>query len=129
MLSPLMVRSRVPLNKGLASVIVDRYSDALTSALLGVLGLLVLPNKWNTFLLIRVAGLLIGLVLVSLLLIERRQILGMVERIGNNALTEVDSSADHRVAPLGDTNNYSRAGTVRDWNGSPDGIPWIARTY
>jgi uncharacterized protein (TIRG00374 family) len=89
MLSPLMVRNRVPLNKGLASVIVDRYADALTSAMLGFLGLLLLPYNWNTFILAGVVGLLISLVLVSLLWIRRRMILSWVEHKGNKPLIEV----------------------------------------
>jgi uncharacterized protein (TIRG00374 family) len=41
---PLLVKDRLALNKGFASVIIDRYTDLLTTSFLGLAGMLLLTH-------------------------------------------------------------------------------------
>ncbi len=82
-LKPLMVRDRVQVNKGIASVAIDHYADALMGVLLGTVGLLVLPIGRSLYLMAGVFALLLALIIISLLWLKRDLVMNAVERTGH----------------------------------------------
>ncbi|HWQ20356.1 MAG TPA: lysylphosphatidylglycerol synthase transmembrane domain-containing protein [Methanotrichaceae archaeon] len=83
LLRPLMIKDRVKVNQGLASIVVDHYADMLASILLGLAGLLILPHKWNWYVIAVVSGLLFGLSLIALLWLERDLVLRILVMTGS----------------------------------------------
>jgi len=83
LLRPLMIKDRVQVSQGLASIVVDHYADLLASILLGLAGLLILHHQWDWYVIAVMAGLLLGLSLVALLWLGRDLALKILGCIGN----------------------------------------------
>ncbi len=73
----LLVRDKVALNKGLASVVIDRYADILTIFALGLLGMLLLAQR-GPYILLASSVILLILASTSLLWLRRSSFLGML---------------------------------------------------
>lgn len=73
----LLVRDRMALNKGLASVVIDRYADLLTSFALGLWGMLFLSLS-GPYLLLASSAILMIVASTSLLWLGRSSVLGML---------------------------------------------------
>lgn len=86
LLRPLMVRDRVQVSQGLASIVVDHYADMLASILLGLAGLLILPHRWDWYVIAVMAGLLFGLSLIALLWLERGLVQRILDRTGSKPI-------------------------------------------
>ena len=89
---PYMISEKINFHRGLASVIIDHYADALTATILGITGLLVVPHKWNLYLILGVIVLLGGLFAISLLWLKRGPILKLVEMSKNRQLIDTAES-------------------------------------
>ena len=74
---PLMVRDQVALNRGLASVAIDRYVDLLTTFILGLCGMLFIANR-DTYLVLASSAILMILVSTSFLWLRRYSVLGLL---------------------------------------------------
>ncbi len=112
LLKPLMVRDRVHLNRGFASVIIDIFVDSLTATLLGITGLLILPHRWNIYLEIGVIGLFCWLFLISLLWVRRDFALRLVERMGNKQLIETARSLYDAIESIENTSRLVIVATI-----------------
>jgi uncharacterized protein (TIRG00374 family) len=73
----LLVRDKVALNKGLASVVIDRYADILTIFALGLGGMLFLAQR-GPYILLASSVILMILASTSLLWLRRSSVLGML---------------------------------------------------
>ena len=73
----LLVRDRVALNKGLASVVIDRYADLLTIFALGLWGMLFLAQR-GPYILLASSVILMILASTSLLWLRRSSVLGVL---------------------------------------------------
>jgi uncharacterized protein (TIRG00374 family) len=73
----LLVKDRVALNKGLASVVIDRYADLLTIFLLGMYGMLFLAQR-SPYLLLASSLILMILASTSLIWLRRSFVLGVL---------------------------------------------------
>jgi len=74
---PLMVRDKVTLNRGLASVVIDRYVDLLTTFILGLCGMLFIANR-DAYLVLASSAILIIIISTSLLWLRRYSVLGVL---------------------------------------------------
>jgi len=74
---PLMVRDKVTLNRGLASVVIDRYVDLLTTFILGLCGMLFIANR-DAYLVLASSAILIIIISTSLLWLSRYSVLGVL---------------------------------------------------
>jgi len=73
----LLVRDRLALNKGLASVVIDRYADLLTTFALGLWGMLFLSQR-GPYLLLASSAILMIVASTSLLWLSRASVLGVL---------------------------------------------------
>jgi glycosyltransferase 2 family protein len=95
LLRPLMIRDRVGMGQGLASVVVDHYADLLASILLALAGLLIIPRRWDLDLICVMAALLLGLMMISLLWLRRGLVIGILQMTGSRpAISAVQSLYD-----------------------------------
>lgn len=73
----LLVRDRLALNKSLASVVIDRYADLLTTCALGLWGMLFLAQR-GPYLLLASSAILMIVASTSLLWLNRSSVLGVL---------------------------------------------------
>ena len=74
---PLLVRNRLTLNKGLASVVIDRYADLLTTFALGLCGMLFLAQR-GPYLLLASSAILMIVASTSIIWLSRSSVLGVL---------------------------------------------------
>jgi uncharacterized protein (TIRG00374 family) len=86
---PFIVRDRLDLNIGIASVAVDRFSDIITVSLLGLLGIMLVSMHLGWYILPAILPLLILLLLGAMFWIKKPFLLNLIERIGYEHLTEM----------------------------------------
>jgi len=99
---PLMVRDKITLKKGTASLFIDRYSDLLTVSLLGFSGVLLLSGLFNLYLILIISLLLAALLSISLLWFKRSFLIQFVERRGPAKLLQYAKKFDEATAQLDD---------------------------
>jgi uncharacterized protein (TIRG00374 family) len=97
---PLMIRDRIDVNKGFASVIIDRYVDILTVFTLGFAGILLFSQLFGAHLGFAAIFLLIVFLPTSLLWINRPLMIRQIERLGWARLTDLAHSFDYAVKTL-----------------------------
>lgn len=85
-LKPLLVKDIVQLNKGLASVVIDHYADALTGVLLGATGLLAMQHNRSLSLMLGVFALLAFVSLMSIMWLKRDLVLRAVKKTKHNGI-------------------------------------------
>lgn len=88
---PFLVRDRIVLSKGIASVAIDRYTDILTTFILGLSGMLLLIQH-RPYLLLAFLTILLILFISSAFWYKRFFIMKHLDRLGNPFLTEIVSS-------------------------------------
>ncbi|MDD1760763.1 MAG: flippase-like domain-containing protein [Methanothrix sp.] len=93
---PLLVRDKIDLNRGIASVAIDRYADILTTFILGLSGMLLLAQQGSHLIL---ASLVILVILFSssAFWFKRHFILKQVDRLGSSRLTEIVRALDNSL--------------------------------
>lgn len=99
---PLLVRDRIDLNRGIASVAIDRYADILTTFILGFSGMLLLAQHGSH--LVLASLIILFIVVLSLAFwIKRSFIIRQIDRLGSLRLTEIAHALDsalHEVADI-----------------------------
>lgn len=94
-LKPLLVKDRIHLNKGLASVVIDHYANALTGALLGAAGLLATQHSRSLSLMLGVFALFTLVSLMSIAWLKKDLFFGAVRRTKHNGIiASVQSISD-----------------------------------
>jgi hypothetical protein len=84
----LMIKDQIDLEKGVASVIIDRSIDLFTIFLISFSGLLLFYDILSGYLLVAASSLLIILFTISFLWLKRRFMIQKVEKFGWKRLTE-----------------------------------------
>lgn len=97
---PLMVKDRIDLNRGVISVVIDRYADILTIGLLGTFGLLIYSDLFSFHLVFVILLLLAALLSASLLWLKRLYLIKGMERLGWNRLTQAVHDLDAAASAL-----------------------------
>jgi len=99
---PLLVRDRIDLNRGIASVAIDRYADILTTFILGFSGMLILAQH-GSHLILASSIILLIVVLSSAFWFKRSFIIKQINLLGSSRLTETAHALDsalHGVADI-----------------------------
>lgn len=99
---PLLVRGRIDLNRGIASVAIDRYADILTTFILGFSGMLLLTQHGSHQILAS-SIILIIVVLSSAFWFKTPFIIKQINRLGYSRLTKIAQALDsalHEVADI-----------------------------
>lgn len=91
---PLMVRDRLDLDKGAASVMVDKYADVFTTFILGLAGLLLLFHQSNWYVFMAAFSLFFVLSSTTLLWLKRPLVINAVETLGSERFVAMASSLD-----------------------------------
>lgn len=93
-LKPEMVKDRIDVGKGLASVIIDHWADALTAVLLGTIGLfgILLYKEGTSFVLIILVPILGLLIFLTAVLLRKYLIMKAVEKINYDKITYMANS-------------------------------------
>ncbi len=92
-LKPLMVKDRIDVSKGMASVILDHWVDFMTTALLGMIGLLGVLHMRNWhFLVIIFLSLFSVIAFLSLILLKKDLTMNAVYWINYNRITHMAGS-------------------------------------
>jgi len=97
---PLLVRDKIDINRGIASVAIDRYSDILTTFILGLFGMLLLAQH-GSHLILAYSIILLIIVLSSAFWFKRPFIIKQIDRSGFSHLAKIAYSLDsalHDVA-------------------------------
>ncbi|MDD1762408.1 MAG: flippase-like domain-containing protein, partial [Methanothrix sp.] len=79
---PLLVRDRLDLSTGVASVVIDRYADILTTFILGVTGITLLVHN-STYMILSLSTVLALLLGASALWVKRSFVIRTIERLGS----------------------------------------------
>jgi uncharacterized protein (TIRG00374 family) len=98
---PLLVRDRVDLNWGIASVAIDRYADILTTFILGLSGMLLFAQN-GSHLILASSIILFIVVLSSAFWIKRSFIIKQMDRLGSLRLTEIAHALDSALHDVTD---------------------------
>lgn len=87
-LKPLMVKDRIDVGKGMASVIIDHWADTMTAVILGIVGLLGIfhMSNWQIILLI-LASLSSMLIILTGILLRKDLVMSGVRRINHGRIT------------------------------------------
>ena len=99
---PLLVRDRIDLNRGIASVAIDRYADILTTFILGLSGMLLLAQH-GSHMILASSIILFIVVLSSIFWFKRSFIIKQMDRLGSSRITEIAHALDsalHGVADI-----------------------------
>ncbi|MGA9097637.1 MAG: lysylphosphatidylglycerol synthase transmembrane domain-containing protein [Methanotrichaceae archaeon] len=89
-LKPLMVKDRIDVGKGMASVIIDHWADTMTSVILGIIGLLAVLHMRNWQLVLLILAPLSGmLVFLSSVLLRKDLVVRVVQRINRKRITNM----------------------------------------
>ncbi|MHC1593950.1 MAG: lysylphosphatidylglycerol synthase transmembrane domain-containing protein [Methanotrichaceae archaeon] len=99
---PLMVRDRININRGITSVVIDRYADILTIFLLGFSGLLLLSRFFGAYLIFAFFAFLIILLPASLIWLKRPFMIRQIDRLGWTKLTELARAFDEAIETIED---------------------------
>lgn len=94
----LLVRDRVALKKGLASVVIDRYADLLTTFALGLCGMF-FTAKRGPYLLLGSSAILMIVALTALLWLKRSSILGLL-REQSSRLTGIADALEDAICDV-----------------------------
>lgn len=100
---PFIIRNKIDINLGMASVAVDRFADIATVSLLGISGImLVSAHRGGWFIIPAIAAPLIILFTVALIWMKRPLILDIIERIGYMRITAVANALNKVFDNLND---------------------------
>ncbi len=89
-LKPLMVKDRIDVGKGMASVIIDHWADTMTAVILGIIGLLAILHMRNWQLVLLILAPLSGmLIFLSGVLLRKDLVMRAVYRINHERLTSM----------------------------------------
>jgi len=94
----LLVRDRVALNKGLASVVIDRYADILTIFALGLWGMLFLAQR-GPYILLASSVILMILASTSLIWLRRSSVLRML-RSRSSRFIEIANAIEDAICEV-----------------------------
>ncbi len=97
---PLMVKDRVDLNRGVLSVVIDRYADILTIGLLGTFGLLIFSDLFSFHLVFVILLLLAATLSAPLLWLKRLYLIKGMERLRWKRLTQAVHDLDASASAL-----------------------------
>lgn len=98
---PLLVKDRVDLSRGIASVALDRYSDILTTFLLGLCGMTLLA-RWGSHMILASSMLLLIIVFSSAFWFKRPFLLKQVDRLGSARIKEAANALDRALGSVVD---------------------------
>ena len=98
---PLLVRDRIDLNRGIASVAIDRYADILTTFILGFSGMLLLAQH-GSHLILASSIILFIVVLSSAFWFKRSFIIKQMDRLGSSRITEIAHALDSALHSVTD---------------------------
>jgi glycosyltransferase 2 family protein len=98
---PLLVRDRIDLNRGIASVAIDRYADILTTFILGFSGMLLLAQH-GSHMILASSIILIIIVLSSAFWFKRSFIIKQMDRLGSSRITEIAHALDSALHSVTD---------------------------
>ena len=98
---PLLVRDRIELNRGIASVAIDRYADILTTFILGFSGMLLL-SKHGSHLILASSIILFIVVLSSAFWFKRSFLIKQIDRQGPSRITEIAHALDSALCEVAD---------------------------
>lgn len=89
-LKPMMVKDRIDVGRGMASVIIDHWADTMTAVLLGIVGLLAILHMRNWLLIVIILAPLSGmLAFLSGVLLRKELVMKAIYRINQVRLTNV----------------------------------------
>lgn len=98
---PLLVRDRIDLNRGIASLAIDRYADILTTFIIGLFGMLILVQH-DSHLILASSIILLIIVPSSALWFKRQFIIKQIDRLRSTHLSKIVHSLD---SALNDVSN------------------------
>lgn len=98
---PLLVKEQVDLCKGIASVVIDRYTDILTMFILGVSGIALLAQRSSHLI---IAFFIILLIVFGSMAfwLKRRMVLNLIDRQNYSRITEIAHSLDSALDSITD---------------------------
>jgi uncharacterized protein (TIRG00374 family) len=96
---PLLVRDRLDLSKGVASVAIDRYADILTTFILGFSGMTLLVQR-NTYTVLSVSIVLALLLGAPARWVNRASVIRTIERLGFPRFSNLAKSLDTTISSM-----------------------------
>jgi uncharacterized protein (TIRG00374 family) len=96
---PLLVRDQVDLNKGIASVAIDRYADILTIFILGLSGIMFLAQR-SAYTILAAFTVLFVLLAASLFWMKRPYMIKQCRRLGSSRLNDVAQNLDSALGAV-----------------------------
>lgn len=96
---PLLVRDRLDLSTGVASVVIDRYADILTTFILGVTGITLLVHK-STYIVLSLSTVLALLLGASALWVKRSFVIRTIERLGSPRSNSLANGLDTVISSM-----------------------------
>lgn len=120
-LKPLMVKDKIDLGKGMASVILDHWADFMTTALLGIIGLLAVLQLKDWHFIIPISVSLLGIIaFLSLILLKKDMMMKAVCLINYGKATNMAKSFYRAIGHIEDEPRLVEASIILT------GIVWIA---